>query len=69
MGKLHVVPNGSERWMVRQERDGGIVGHYDSEAEAEAAALEHLTLDGDIEVVVHDRFGRTRRSENEVPSA
>jgi hypothetical protein len=64
MGKLHVVPNGSEQWMVRQDRDGGIVGHYTTEAEAEAAALEHRLLDGDIEVVVHDRFGRTRRSSN-----
>ena len=64
MGKLHVVPNGSERWMVRQERDGGIVGHYASEAEAEAAALEHRLLDDDIEVVVHDRFGRTRRADH-----
>lgn len=61
MGRLHVVPNGSDRWAVRQERDGGIVGEYASEAEAEAAARRQRLADGDIEVVVHDRFGRARR--------
>jgi Uncharacterized protein conserved in bacteria (DUF2188) len=64
MGKLHVVPNGSDRWAVRQERDGGIVGEYLTEAEAEAAAQERRLLDDDIEVVVHDRFGRTRRADH-----
>ena len=64
MGKLHVVPNGTERWAVRQDRDGGILGEFASEAEAEAAAQERTRLDGDIEVVVHDRFGRTRRGDN-----
>jgi hypothetical protein len=62
MGRLHVVPNGSERWAVRQEQDGGIVGEYASEAEAEAAARERVVINGDAEVVVHDRFGRARKA-------
>jgi len=65
VGRLHVVPNGSDRWAVRQERDGGIVGEYASEAEAEAAARQQRLADGDIEVVVHDRFGRARKIEDD----
>ncbi len=58
MGRLHVTPNGAENWLIRQERDGGIVGEYGSKHEAEAAARQHARADGDLEVVIHDRFGR-----------
>jgi Uncharacterized protein conserved in bacteria (DUF2188) len=64
MGRLHVTPNGADSWMIRQERDGGIVAEYPTEAEAEAAAHEQQRGDGDIEIVVHDRFGRTRNADS-----
>lgn len=64
MGRLHVTPNGAERWTIRQEQDGGIVAEYATEAEAQAAAQERRRVDGDIEIVIHDRFGRTRHGDN-----
>ena len=63
MGRLHVIPNGAESWAVRQERDGGIVGEYASQGEAEEAARGHALAHGDGEIVVHDRFGRTRATD------
>jgi putative intracellular protease/amidase len=58
---VHVVPH-SGAWTFKHEH-GEPLGRFQTQREAERAAMQHARAHGDWEVVIHDRRGRIRDSE------
>jgi hypothetical protein len=58
MGLLHVIPDERGRWRIFEEAREAPLSEHDSATEAELRAFSHLR--DDDEIVVHDRYGRTR---------
>jgi Uncharacterized protein conserved in bacteria (DUF2188) len=64
MPDLHIVPSGN-RWGVREE-DGGVVGTYDTQVEAEKAGKDWARSHGGGEVFTHrdeGAFSRIRKGD------
>jgi Uncharacterized protein conserved in bacteria (DUF2188) len=57
---LHVVPDNRGNWRVFDETRQGPLSQHSTATDAEVAALSHGGARGDDDVLVHDRYGRTR---------
>lgn len=58
---LHVVPDERGRWRVYDPSRQAPLSEHDSATDAERTAWSHLSALGGQEIVLHDRYGRTRR--------
>ena len=61
MTVLHVVPDERGNWRVFEDAQRAPLFEHWTATHAEFAALSHARAQGDQEVVVHDRYGRTRQ--------
>ena len=57
---LHVVPDSRGNWRVFEEERPAPLSQHPTATDAELAALTHAGDRGDEDIVVHDRYGRTR---------
>ena len=57
---LHVVPDERGNWRVLQETRAAPLSQHRTATDAEVAALSYRARYGDVDVLVHDRYGRTR---------
>ena len=60
MTTLHVVPDQRGRWRVFEDEGPAPVSEHASATDAERRAWSQLYAGGGDEIVVHDRYGRTR---------
>ena len=58
---LHVVPDERGRWRIFQEAKPVPLSEHDSATEAERSAWSYLDELRGNEILIHDRYGRTRR--------
>jgi hypothetical protein len=56
---IHVLPGEHDDWVVREEKGRGL-GHYPSQAAAEAVAHK-LARKRQVELLVHDRAGKVEK--------
>ena len=64
MPDLHIVPSG-DRWDIKEE-NGGVVGTYDTQADAEQAGKDWARSHGGGEVFTHrdeGEFSRIRKGD------
>ena len=57
---IHVVPNDTRDWVVKEEGTDRELGHYLTQADAEAVGLALARKRGS-EVVIHGRDGKAQR--------
>ena len=62
MALLHVVPDERGTWRVFEDTRSEPLSEHWTATYAEFAALSHARAQDDQEVVVHDRYGRTRQA-------
>ena len=60
MTMLHVVPDERGNWRLFEAARSVPLSRHDSATEAELRAWSRVGARGDQEIVVHDRYGRTR---------
>jgi Uncharacterized protein conserved in bacteria (DUF2188) len=61
MTVLHVVPDELGNWRVFDDAQPAPLSEHWTATHAESAALSHARTQGDHEVIVHDRYGRTHQ--------
>jgi hypothetical protein len=61
MATLHVVCDERGRWRVVEETAPAPLSEHSSATEAEIAARRHARSKGADAILLHDRYGRTRR--------
>jgi hypothetical protein len=61
MAMLHVIPDERGNWRVVQGTRAAPLSQHRTATDAEVAALSYCGERGDVDVLVHDRYGRTRR--------
>ena len=59
----HVVPNRDGGWDIKRENAQRISGHYETKADAEAAA-RRMSINGGTELIIHGLDGRIQRSDS-----
>jgi hypothetical protein len=57
MPNVHVVENAEAGWDVKHAGSDDVIGHADTQAEAERWAKQHAREHGDAEVVTHGAHG------------
>jgi hypothetical protein len=57
---IHVIPNDSRDWVVKEEGTDRELGHYPTQADAEAVGLA-LARKRKSEVVIHSQDGKAHR--------
>jgi hypothetical protein len=60
MTMLHVVPDERGNWRLFEDARSVPLSRHDSATEAELWAWSRVGARGEEEIVVHDRYGRTR---------
>ena len=62
---LHVIPDRVGGWRVEREGTGHALSHHNSATDAQGAALREARDTDTPDVVIHDRYDRTRRAERQ----
>jgi hypothetical protein len=61
MTTLHVVPDERGNWRIFEDARPAALSEHQTATDAELSAWSHLRARGAQEILVHDRYGRTRR--------